>query len=169
MARRQTASKPGKRTGDLAGLGMASLAPSLAPGLTPGRDRPAAERAATAQACKLAEAGTLPRRGADGHQASLWRRADGGILLTLRLFRRGQPVSGGCEALAFANIEQAIRWLEAYDPLRDLQPAFDALDPSMSLVDLTLRTAALRHRTEKLLIDWRAMLGELLFALPQRA
>lgn len=145
----------------MAGLGMVPAAA--------GRDRPMAERAALAQAHKLAEAGGLPRRGGDGHQASLWRRADGHILLTLHLFRRGQAVEGGCEALAFADLEQAICWLESYDPLRDLQPAFDALDPSVSPVDLTLRTAALRHRAEKLLVDWRAMLGELLFALPQRA
>ncbi|WP_040613109.1 hypothetical protein [Teichococcus cervicalis] len=142
---------------------------NVASGMAPGRDRPPAERAVLAQAQKLAEAGGLPRRGGDGHQASLWRRADGCILLTLRLFRRGQKVEGGCEALAFADVEQAVRWLEAYDPLRDLQPAFDALDPSISPVELTLRSAALRHRTEKLLLDWRAMLGELLFALPQRA
>lgn len=124
-------------------------------------------RALRMRAVLLAEASNATSRLRDWHEVSLWRRQDGEIVLALRTHLRGGPEAERCRVLPFPDLEQAMRWLEEFDPLQDLQAVFDAFDPQLIPFEATLRAAALRQRAERLQHDWRALAGGLLFELAQ--
>lgn len=72
------------------------------------------------RAMLLAECGCQPEDAPAWHEASLYRRDDGAIVLALRACR---VLAGGTDLFrveCFAGPEQALRWVGHFDPLRDL-------------------------------------------------
>ncbi|MFC7611482.1 hypothetical protein [Teichococcus aestuarii] len=83
------------------------------------------------RAVLLAEASNAAPRLRDWHEVSLWRRQDGEIVLALRTHLHDGPEPERCRIMPFPDLEQAMRWLEEFDPLQDLQAVFDAFDPQL--------------------------------------
>jgi hypothetical protein len=66
-------------------------------------------------------------------------------------------------ACVFPELEQALDWLQSFDPTLGLSIDFDASDRRLSTTDLALRAAALRLRADRVGVHYRAMIGDLLY------
>ncbi|NKE44237.1 hypothetical protein HB662_05575 [Roseomonas frigidaquae] len=102
------------------------------------------------------------------HEVALYRTADGDCALAVRMLKKSSGETDIHHAEIFKTMEDALSWLEQFDPTADLAPEFDASDRRISTVDIALMAAALRQKADAVTRQWRGLLGELLyrFALP---
>jgi len=63
----------------------------------------------------------------------------------------------------FESLEKALGWLQTFDPTVDLFADLDASDRRISATEIALRAAALRQRADWVEMQYRSMIGELLF------
>lgn len=63
----------------------------------------------------------------------------------------------------FESLELALAWLQAFDPAADLFADLDASDRRLNATEIALRAAALRQRADWVELQYRSMIGELLF------
>jgi hypothetical protein len=56
-----------------------------------------------------------------------------------------------------------LAWLQAFDPAADLFADLDASDRRISATEIALRAASLRQRADWVEMQYRSMIGELLF------
>jgi hypothetical protein len=68
-------------------------------------------------------------------------------------------------ARVFAQLEQALAWLQDFDPTADLGVELDVSDRRISTTDIALRAAALRQRADRVELQYSTMIGELMFRL----
>jgi hypothetical protein len=62
-------------------------------------------------------------------------------------------------------LDAALGWLQAFDPTADLGADIDASDRRVSTTDIALRAAALRQRADRIELQYRSMIGELLYRM----
>ncbi|WP_203076568.1 hypothetical protein [Falsiroseomonas ponticola] len=100
------------------------------------------------------------------HEVELWQlEGSREVAVALRTRRPAAEAADVHRAEMFPDLAEALDWLEAFDPLADLMVDFDAADRRLSAVEVALRAAALRGRAEVVTREWRALLGDVLYAL----
>jgi hypothetical protein len=113
----------------------------------------------------LAE-GTSWTQGAPAwHEVALYERASGDRAVALRVCRGPGGDSDLFYARIFATLDDALGWLLEFDPTADLGADIDASDRRVSTTDIALRAAALRQRADRVQLQYRALIGELLYRL----
>lgn len=113
----------------------------------------------------LAEGSSRTQASAAWHELALYARDGGGIAVAIRSRKTAAGEGDVCRAQLFPGLEDAIAWIEAFDPTADLTVELDAADRRVSGAEIALRAAALRQQTDEITRRWRAMTGELLFQL----
>jgi hypothetical protein len=68
-------------------------------------------------------------------------------------------------ATAFGELESVLTWIEEFDPMADLVADLDASDRRISTTDIALRAAALRQRADRVVLQYRTMVGEILYRI----
>ncbi len=101
------------------------------------------------------------------HEVALYRTTDAECALSVRLRKKAPGETDVCQAEIFVSLEDALSWLETFDPTADLTPDFDASDRSVSTTEIALRAAALRQQVDAVSRQWRGLLGDLLYRFAQ--
>ncbi len=98
----------------------------------------------------------------------IYRRAGGDIVVALRTPDAGCGVDAAVDRVeVFPDLEEAARWLEGFDPTADLATELDASDRGLTAVELALRAAALRIRSDAAARRYRGLVGDVLYRLEQ--
>jgi hypothetical protein len=98
-------------------------------------------------------------------ELALYRRDSDDFAVGLRTCRGPAGESDVFHARVFRDLEEALAWLQAFDPTADLGVDIDASDRRISTTDIALRAAALRQRADRVSLQYRAMVGELLYRM----
>jgi hypothetical protein len=96
-------------------------------------------------------------------ELQIFRCDDGKVALALRTCRDNRSESDVFHAHLFDSLEQALAWLQSFDPAADLFADLDASDRRISATEIALRAASLRQRADWVEMQYRSMIGELLF------
>jgi hypothetical protein len=99
------------------------------------------------------------------HEVVLYCREAGDYAVGLKTCRGPAGESDVFHARLFPDLEAALNWLQGFDPTSDLGVDIDASDRRISTTDIALRAAALRQRTDRVDLQYRAMIGELLYRM----
>jgi hypothetical protein len=117
------------------------------------------------QAQLLAEGTSWAPGTAAWHEIALYRRSLGEFAVAIKTFKKASAETDVFHAEVFPNLDEAMGYLETFDPTADLSVDLDASDRRVSAADIALRAAALRQRTDEITRQYRALVGELLFCL----
>jgi hypothetical protein len=117
------------------------------------------------QAELLAEASSWSADAPAWHELALYRRDGGDFAIGMKTCRGPAGDSDVFHARIFPDLESALVWLQDFDPTGDLGVDIDASDRRISATDIALRAAALRQRTDRVSLQYRAMIGELLYRI----
>jgi hypothetical protein len=117
------------------------------------------------QAELLAEASSWSADAPAWHELALYRRDGGDYAVGMKTCRGPAGDSDVFHARTFPDLEGALVWLQDFDPTGDLGVDIDASDRRISATDIALRAAALRQRTDRVSLQYRAMIGELLYRI----
>jgi hypothetical protein len=107
------------------------------------------------------------------HEVALYQRVAGGAgtaaagewAVALRVCRSTTGAGDLFHARLFPALDDALAWLQEFDPTAGLAADIDASDRRVSTTDIALRAAALRQRADRVDLQYRAMIGELLYRL----
>jgi hypothetical protein len=113
----------------------------------------------------LAEGSSRTAGAAAWHELALYRRDSGDFAAGIRTCRGAAGESDVFHARIFADLDAALAWLQAFDPTADLSVDIDASDRRISTTDIALRAAALRQRADRVGLQYRALIGELLYRM----
>jgi hypothetical protein len=113
----------------------------------------------------LAEASSWTAGATTWHELALYRRETAGFAVGITTCRGTAGTGSVCHARTFPDLDAALTWLEEFDPTADLDVDIDASDRSISTAEIALRGAALRQRADRLVLQYRSMIGELLYRL----
>lgn len=94
-----------------------------------------------------------------------YQRESGDFAVGLKSCRAHGGDSDVFHARVFPDLDSALTWLQNFDPTSDLSIDLDASDRRISTTDIALRAATLRQRADRVALQFRAMIGELLFRL----
>ena len=101
------------------------------------------------------------------HEVSLYRTQGQECAASIRMLKKAMGETDIHHAELFASIEDALNWLEEFDPTADLAPDFDASDRRVSTAEIALFSAALRQHADAVTRQWRGLIGELLYRFAQ--
>jgi hypothetical protein len=96
------------------------------------------------------------------HELSLYRCEGGQIAIAQRTRHQSAPEGGLHRAVLRADMEETCAWLEAFDASADLDAGFDVADMNTSTATIGLKAAALRDRADRVVREYRCLVGELL-------
>jgi hypothetical protein len=113
----------------------------------------------------LAEASSRSAGAPAWHELALYRRDGGDYAIGLKTCRGPAGDSDVFHARIFPDLEAALDWLQDFDPTADLGADLDASDRRISTTDIALRAASLRQRADRVGLQYRSMIGELLYRL----
>jgi hypothetical protein len=99
------------------------------------------------------------------HDLTIYQCDGGNICVGLRSCRESSGEHDVFQARSFLTVDAAMSWLLEYDPTADLPVDIDVSDRRISAVEIALRAAVLRQRTDRLQLQYRSMIGELLYQL----
>ncbi len=97
------------------------------------------------------------------HEVALFRTEGRECAVALRMRKKAVGEADIHHAEIFASLDEALEWLEAFDPTSGLAPGFDASDRRVSTAEIALASAALRQQADAVTRQWRGLLGELLY------
>jgi hypothetical protein len=99
------------------------------------------------------------------HELALYRRETEDFAVGLKTCRGPAGDGDVFHARVFPDLDAALGWLQAFDPTADLGADIDASDRRVSTTDIALRAAALRQRADRIELQYRSMIGELLYRM----
>lgn len=99
------------------------------------------------------------------HEIALYQRAAGAFAIGLKTCHLAGGDSDLFHARLFPTLDEALAWLQDFDPTADLGADIDASDRRISTTDIALRAAALRQRADRVRLQYRSLIGELLYRL----
>ncbi len=99
------------------------------------------------------------------HEVTLYQRDTGEFPVAVKTFKKASSEPDVFQAEQFATLDEAILWLETFDPTGELSTDIDVSDRRTSTVDITLKAAALRQRADQVARQYRSLIGEMLFQL----
>lgn len=113
----------------------------------------------------IAEATGWTTGSAAWHELTILRRTKGEHVVALKVFKKSPAETDVFHAEIFGSLDEAVTWLESYDPTSDLSTDIDLDDEEISPLEMTLKAVALRQRMIAIRRDYHALLGELLLQL----
>lgn len=113
----------------------------------------------------LVEASSWTPGAAMWQEMELYRTEAGEYAVSLKTCRGPGGGNDLFHAHVFPGLEPALAWLQDFDPTADLGVDLDVSDRRISTTDIALRAAALRQRADRVALQYRSMIGELLFRL----
>jgi hypothetical protein len=152
-------------------FGAAAINPALAsPTASEASDRVVTlrnshSRPLRVQATLLAEASSWCEAIPAWQEVVLLQELAGGFAVGLKTCRAPSGEGDVYHAHRFADLEQALAWLQEFDPVADLRVDFDVMDRRISTIELALRAASLRQRADWVRLQYESTIGELLFRL----
>lgn len=115
----------------------------------------------------LAEATSWSLSSQAWNEIALYRRDGNETAVAIKTFKKSQHEPDVFHAELFPTFDEAVQWLERFDPAGDIEVGLDASDRSISAAEVALRAASLRNRSDDIVRRYRALVGELLFRLDQ--
>jgi hypothetical protein len=103
------------------------------------------------------------------HEVALYRTAGTEWAASVRVLKKPIGETDIHHAELFVSVDDALNWLEAFDPIADLSPNFDASDRRVSTAEIALLSASLRQHADAVTKQWRGLIGELLYRFAQTA
>ena len=113
----------------------------------------------------VAECSSWTASASSWHDLQIFVRDTGEFVVALRSCRGDAGESDVFHARAFASRDEAMLWLQEFDPTADMVADLDPSDRRISAPEIALRAAALRQRMDRLQMQYRSMIGELLYRL----
>jgi hypothetical protein len=89
----------------------------------------------------------------------------GGVVLDIRLFHKREGASDVFKAIEAGSLEEAMDFLESYDPAHDFVPMLDLDDPNKAPIELAIEAASMRLTVIEARRQFRMLSGEVLYAL----
>jgi len=115
----------------------------------------------------VAEATSCSPAGPAWHEVALYRTQGPEWVVCVRMLKKAMGETDIHHARLFGAFDDALAWLEQFDPTADLAPGFDASDRRVSTAEIALLAAALRQHADAVARQWRGLLGELLYRCAQ--
>lgn len=101
------------------------------------------------------------------HELAIYRTTGTECAASVRTLKKTVGETDVHRAELFATVDDALDWLEAFDPISDLSPGFVASDRRISTAEIALLSAALRQQADAVTRQWRGLVGELLYRFAQ--
>ncbi len=95
----------------------------------------------------------------------LYRREAGDYAAGIKTCRTSIGAPDVFHARIFPDLDAALGWLQAFNPVADLDADIDSSDRRISATDIALRAATLRQQTDRVEQQYRVMIGELLYRM----
>ncbi|MGL4636215.1 MAG: hypothetical protein ACRCWF_09560 [Beijerinckiaceae bacterium] len=99
------------------------------------------------------------------YEINVYRTATESFVANVRMFTRSENDKDRFSACEADSFEEAIMWLEAYEPASDIRADLPLDDADVSVVELSIKAAAMRIRLSEARRQYRDLLGEVLFAV----
>jgi hypothetical protein len=99
------------------------------------------------------------------HEINLWRTDEDRVVVDLRVFKKSPTEKDAFYIVEVDTLDEAAAWLEGFDPRQDVAVDLPLDEPCVAMADLGIRAAALRLRLDEATRQYRAVLGDLLYAL----
>lgn len=96
------------------------------------------------------------------YEVSLYQRNGHSFVVAVKVYKKPTGDRDIFRAESFQRLEDAVAYLEAYDPAEDVGVNIDMADTSISIAELTLRAVVLRQKVEEARSEYRAAAGELI-------
>jgi hypothetical protein len=113
----------------------------------------------------IAEASSWAHGAPAWHEVTLYQADGEGYAVGIKTCLDASGDIAVHHARSFADLDGALAWLQEYDPTADLGSDIDVSDRRISTTDIVLRAAALRQRADWVELQYRSMIGELLYRL----
>lgn len=145
--------------------GNDAVAPAALAGDTPAEHvlRVCGAKPLRIQAVILAESTSWSPTVPAWHEVALFHTQGRECAVAVRMRKKALGEADIHHAELFATLDEALEWLEAFDPTAGLAPGFDASDRRVSTAEIALASAALRQQADAVTRQWRGLLGELLY------
>jgi hypothetical protein len=96
------------------------------------------------------------------YEVSLYERNGHSHVVAVKVYKKPTGDRDIFRAESFQRLEDAIAYIEAYDPAEDVGVNIDMADKTTSIAELTLRAVVLRQKIEEARSEYRAAAGELI-------
>ncbi len=102
------------------------------------------------------------------HEINLFQSTAGKVVIDIRVFRKSPTEKDLFRVEERDSIEDAISFLESYDPTQDVLVDIPLDDPGVSLAELSLNGIVLRQRIDHTRRQYDALLGDLLHEIERQ-
>ncbi|MGF1453881.1 MAG: hypothetical protein ACFB6R_00745 [Alphaproteobacteria bacterium] len=102
------------------------------------------------------------------HEINIFQSVAGKVIVDVRVFRKSPTERDLFHVEERESIEDAISFLESYDPTQDVLVDIPLDDPAISLAELSLNGIVLRQRIDQTRRQYDALLGDLLHEIERQ-
>jgi hypothetical protein len=99
------------------------------------------------------------------YEINVYRTAADGFVANVRMFTKSDNDKDRFSAYEAASFDEAMFWLESYDPAEDIRADLPLDNSEVPVIELGLKAAAVRMRLAEAKRQYRDLLGEIFYAL----
>jgi hypothetical protein len=99
------------------------------------------------------------------YEINLYRTAHESFIANVRMFSKAEHEKDRFAAFEATSFDEAMFWLENYDPANDITADLPLDNTDVPVVELGLKAAAIRMKLAEARRQYRDLLGEIFFAV----
>jgi hypothetical protein len=99
------------------------------------------------------------------YEISVYRTSSRSFVANVKMFSKNEDEKDRFSAYEAESFDEALAWLESYEPANDIRIDLPFDDPGLPAVELGIRAAAASMRLAEARRQYRDLVGEVLFAL----
>lgn len=99
------------------------------------------------------------------YEINVFRTGNDTFVADIRMFTKSENEKDRFVSHHAETFDEALSWLESYDPAGDIRVDLPLDDPHMPIAELGLRAAAVRLKVAEARRQYRDLLGDMLYAL----
>lgn len=99
------------------------------------------------------------------YEINVYRTASDSFIANVRMFTRSENEKDRFSAYEASSFDEAMFWLENYDPAEDIRADLPLDNSDVSVVELGLKAAAVKMKLSEARRQYRDLLGEIFYAV----
>jgi hypothetical protein len=103
------------------------------------------------------------------YEINVYRTASESFVANVRMFTKSENDKDRFAAYEASSFDEALFWLESYNPAEDIRADLPLDSTEISVVELGLKAAAVRMRLSEARRQYRDLLGEVFYAIDGQA
>jgi hypothetical protein len=103
------------------------------------------------------------------YEINVYRTVSESFVANVRMFSKSDNEKDRFSAYEASSFDEALFWLESYNPAEDIRADLPLDNTEISVVELGLKAAAIRIRLSEARRQYRDLLGEVFYAIDEHA